>query len=72
MIHFSQDIKTIEEGKAQGRNKRKRDSRSPSPDQKASPRRKTRSQGRRESESQLTKPIQIPDSEDDDIYQPGT
>ena len=69
-MQFNRDIQTVEEEKAKGRNKRKRESSGPGLDEQVMSRRKTRSQGAKDSESQLTRPELIPDSEEDD-YQPS-
>ena len=71
LIQFSKSIKIIEEERAQGTNKRKRSSASQGLSEESMPsasRRKTRSQ---RPESQAPIPEQIPDSEEDDDYQPG-
>lgn len=74
LIRFSQDLKKAEEERAQGGRKRKREvvvedlGEEDVPD---TSRRKTRSQGRKGSESQQSRPSQIPDSEEDEDYEPG-
>ena len=74
LIQFSLDLKKVEEERAQGGRKRKREVVIENLDEQDIPessRRKTRSQGRRGSESQPSRPSQIPDSEEDEDYTPG-
>lgn len=74
LIRLSQDLKRVEEERAHGGRKRKREVVVEDLDEEDIPessRRKTRSQGRRGSESQPSRPSQIPDSEEDEDYEPG-
>lgn len=71
-MKFSQDLKAATEDREQGRNKRKRDSEDvPEEDVPSTSRRKTRSQGRKGSESEPVRRTEIADSESDGDYQPG-
>ena len=73
LLHFNQSIKVMEEERAQGKNKRKRNSASQGPDEStpSTSRRKTRSQGREAPGTHATSPNEIADTEEDDDYQPG-
>lgn len=74
LIRFSQDLKVSEQDEEQGKRKRKRQPVDEDVDDTGTPstsRRKTRSQGRKGSDSYPVRPSQIPDSEDDEDYQPG-
>ena len=72
LMKFSQDLKAATEDREQGRNKRKRNGEDgPEEDIPSTSRRKTRSQGRKGSESEPVRPIEIADSEGDEDYQPG-
>ena len=70
-MKFSQDMKTVEEEELQGRKKRKRNGSSPGLGEEAIIGRKTRSRGQKGSDNQPLRPLQILDSEEDDIYEPG-
>ena len=71
-MKFSQDLKAATEDREQLRHKRKRDSEDvPDEDVPSTSRRKTRSQGRKGSESEPVRPTEIADSEGDEEYEPG-
>ena len=70
-MKFSRDIKTAEKEELQGKKKRKRNGSSPGLDGEAIIGRKTRSGGRKGSDNQPMRPLQILDSEEDDVYEPG-
>ena len=72
LMKFSEDLKAATEDREQGSNKRKRDIEDvPEEDLPNPSRRKTRSQGRKGSESEPVRPTEIADSEGDEDYQPG-
>ena len=73
LLRFSQELKAVNEDGGPARKKRKRGSEDVGEEEiPSTSRRKTRSQGRRASNSQSVRPTMIADSEEDDDYQPGS